>query len=489
MYKRKKPIQLPTDREISLLLSKIKDPRTKLIVVLALKLGLRATEITKLQISGINWGNKTISFIGKGNRQATLPLSDEVAGYFERALKIRPISLENENGYVIWNTRKPNEGVSRFNIYYLIRKYGEDAGLKLWPHLLRHKLGTDVMIKRDIYRAKEALRHKNLKTTVDTYAHLDVESQREDFDSLDSRHWMIRFLSKFKPSIPSFLLQKPVPDFTGDTIGRKEPQAKLKENLKAGIHTAVCGPRGCGKSHLLRDISGPGIYHLDDVKPPKVKLLELCEQMKRDGIVQEITGKATTTVLKSLKKAVNGERYIIVIDSLDDITQDGIALLRKLKEDFTIFAAIDIKYRNKLKDIFFGSHDVVEVDNLKSEDAFILADMASVDLLTTPEDREPFLKRVVAESKGNPKGIMEIIDKERRRGKVVNAATLVSHEAIQEPLPAKLFLRPIGIITLLGRYISSSIGMPDLKIIFTGVFIAVLALLVVDAVLEWEVRK
>ena len=132
------------------MLSRINSPRDQLIFVLALKLGLRATEITALHLTDINWENKTVAFHGKRKKFAVLPLTDEVLGYMERALKVRPTNLFHT--HLIWNTRNLNKGVSRFNIYYLIRKYGETVGIRLWPHLLRHKFGTDVMKKGDIYR-------------------------------------------------------------------------------------------------------------------------------------------------------------------------------------------------------------------------------------------------------------------------------------------------------------------------------------------------
>lgn len=483
MIKRKKPVRLPTDREISLMLSKIAHPRTQLIMILALKLGLRASEIVNLRITDIDFENRTVSFVGKGNKPAILPLTDEVMGYLERALKARPTSLKHD--FLIWDLRK-NKGISRFGVFYLVRKYGKAVGIKLWPHLLRHKFGTDVAKKGDIHRAKEALRHARLSTTSEVYAHLSVEDQRKDFELLDSRHWLIRFLSKLKPPIPSFLLEKPAPVFT-ETIGRREELAKLSANLKAGIHTVLCGPRGVGKSHLLRQAKGEGIFCLDDLRPVREKLVQLCERMKEAEVLQEVPkGRGTSSILHSLTTAMEGKHYTLVIDSISDITKDGVALLRKLKEHFTVFASVDLKHRSILSEIFFGSHETMEIGNLASEDAFRLADMASIDLPTTPEGRELFLRRVVAESRGNPKAIMEIIDKERRRGKVVDASTEITHEAAQEPLPATLFLSVFLVIAIVARYGASSLGMPDVKIILIVAIIATSTLLLIDKILKQD---
>ena len=262
---------------------------------------------------------------------------------------------------------------------------------------------------------------------------------------------------------------------------------KLKENHSTGIPTIVVGERGSGKSHLLRLIQGNGIYHLDEIRPAREKLVELCQQMKADGALAGLPqGRSTSALLKALTDAVDGTHYSIIIDSLSDITKDGIALVRRLKEYFTIIASIEIKYRGKLKDIFFGSHDIVELKNLSHEEAFKLADAASIDLPTTPEGRELFLRRVAAESKGNPLAIMQIIDKERRRGNVVDASTEISHEAIQEPLSAAPFLSTFLIIAIVARYGASSVGMPDWKIILIVAIVVVAVLLLIDKVLKQE---
>ena len=488
MASREKPIQLPTDKEMSLVLSRIKRPRDQLMFILGIRLGLRSSEIANLRLSDVNLENKTVSFIGKGTKPATLPLTDEILGYLERAQKFRPTNHTHD--FVIWNLRG-NKGITRFGVYYLIKKYGQDAGaIKLYPHLLRHIFGTDLFKKTgDIYKTKEGLRHTRL-TSTERYTHPDVEDLREDFKLLDSRNWLIRFLSKFKPPILNFSIEKPIPIFTGDTIARKTELEKINKNLKAGIHTGLCGARGSGKSHLLSQIKGENIYYLDEIKPAREKLIELCEKMKENGDLSEVPkGRSTSTLVKSLTESLEGKQYTLVIDSISDITNDGISLLRKLKEHcFTIFTSTDIKNRKKLKDIFFGSQDIIDLDNLRSKDAYKLAEIASVDLPTLPEERELFLKRVVAESKGNPKAIMEIIEKESKRGGLVDASTEISHEAIQEPLPATLFLSTFLIIFVVSRYVTSTLGLPDWKIILIIAIVILAVLICVDKILKQEIQ-
>ena len=82
---------------------------------------------------------------------------------------------------------------------------------------------------------------------------------------------------------------------------------------------------------------------------------------------------------------------------------------------------------------------------------------------------------------------MEIIDKERRRGKVVDATTEISHEAIQEPLPATPFLTVFLVIAAVSRYSASSLEMPDVKFILIVVIIIIAVLISVDKVLKLDI--
>ena len=482
MAKRHKELRLPTDREISLMLTVAGHPRDQLIITLGWKLGLRASEISDLQIDDIDWSARAISFVGKGGKEAILPLTDEVLGYLERALAKWPAN--HTHGALIWNTRC-DSGISRFAIYYLVHGYGQKIGIKVWPHLLRHKFGTDVFRKTgDIYKTKEALRHSRLETT-DRYTHTGIEDRRESLDLLDTRNWSQRLLSKLKPTIPQFLVKKPPPSFKGETVGRNAELARLSRNAKAGVHTVLCGQRGVGKSHLLNQLTDAEYYRLEDVRPPREKLISLGNQMVRRGVLPSVPkGRGTSEVLEAIKAGVGRDRSVLVVDSLSDVTRDGISLLQKLKERFTIVAAIDRRQRSKLKEIFYGSQDVIELHNLPRQEAYQLAEAASADLRVSVADRKLVLRRMVAESNGNPQAIMEIIEKERRWNRNLEATTELSYEGGEEPQPATPFLTVFLLIALASRFAATSVGMPDWKLIAIASIVVFAVLGLVDRILR-----
>ena len=486
-YKRKRPIRLPTDRQLARVLGNL-NPKWQLILILMLKMGLRRDEVARLKLSDFQLGeNPTLTFIGKGGKQAVLPIPDEVLGYIERALRERP-DLPHE--FAIWSNHRKDKGISNSGINYIVSTSGERAGVDLYPHLLRHKFAHDMLAATgDVFKTKEACRHERVTTTADVYGHQSFERQRDNFELLDRRPWPIRFLSRFKPPIPVIFSGRKVSVFIGETVGRQTELAVLKTNRDAGIHSILCGPRGSGKSHLLRLMTGPWVYRLEDLKPPRERLVELVEQMKADGaFVDDVSGKSTSKLLKSLFSAVDGKKFILIIDTLDTLTADGIALLRKLKDRFVIFSAIDEKYRSRVKEIFFGGCEILDIRNLPADDAMHLADAASADIATTPTGREQWLRRVAAESQGNPQAIVEIVDRERRRGRVVGADAEIVHEASQEPLPATPILSALALIAVISRYGASSVGRPDLKIILIVAAAVVLTLVLIDRILKQGVR-
>ena len=488
-YNRKRAISPPTDAEVATVLSRETHPRNPLIIVLAEKRGLRADEIARLQCSDLRSGERPVlDFIGKGGKRGILPLDDEMLGYIERALAVRPTDLTHD--FLIWNFRNRDTGITPGEVWYIVHKAGARADVALWPHLLRHKCATDLWRQTgNALTVQAGLRHTRLSTTAH-YCHPTAEDMRGAFEALDSRSWFLKMLSKIKPPIPEIFTKKPVPTFTGDTVGRSEILGTLKANLSAGIHTVLCGPRGSGKSHILSLFTGSNIYRLDDMRAPREKLVALAKQMKADdALMDEPSGQSTEAFLQSLISARKPGKYALIIDDLTYTESSGVLLLQKLKDYFTIITAVDAIQRAKVNKIFFGGRDIIDVLPLEPDEAFALADKASMDLPTTAGGREGFLNRVVDESKGSPKAIMEIIDKERRRGHVVDADTEVEHEAVQEPLPAKPIIKFVGLVCLAGRFIASRLGMPDLALILIGMAVVAGLLVLIDYLLEKAARQ
>jgi integrase/recombinase XerD len=146
--------------------------------------GLRISELCNMKLSDITYREglpKTLSVIGKGNKERKISLNDEAARvltYWLREVH-RPLlnSLgPNKNGEYVWlipagkargNVTQPQ------TIRVMLRKFGNITNLKVHPHKLRHSFATEaVKHGAKLHALKEAMGHESLSTT-GQYTHAD----------------------------------------------------------------------------------------------------------------------------------------------------------------------------------------------------------------------------------------------------------------------------------------------------------------------------
>ena len=127
-------------------------PKDHLILRLMTDAGLRREEVTSLQIRHI--GTKALRLRGKGSRDRTVPLTDELA----EALK--PFcNGKSTNDLVL--------GVGEGVIYRTVKRYSKLAGKpELKPHDLRHSFATRLLERGvDLITIKQLLGHSSVATT------------------------------------------------------------------------------------------------------------------------------------------------------------------------------------------------------------------------------------------------------------------------------------------------------------------------------------
>jgi len=457
----------------------IHDPRDRAIVSLGLS-GLRVSEIIGLKLSDLDWEQNEIRFTAKGGKERIIPMHLRLRIDLAHAIELRPIELEHE--YVIWNKHDPTKGITRFAAYALIRRYGERAGLKkrLHPHMLRHTAATEFYREcRDIYRTQKFLGHSRIDTTT-IYAQLDEHDVRETLEKINRPNFIARFFARLRTIPPQWLLHRPSNGrhtFTGGTIGRRRECALLKQYAESRIHCVLVGERGSGKSHLIKMLEGDHIFQLDAFRPPRESLVSLCEQAEDKGLIAELPrGRGTAPFIKALREIGRTHRPALIIDDLTAITPTGITELRKLIETWTIIAGLDVRYQHRATDIFFGSHEVLPLHPLSKSESQELTKIASQDL--DLKNKSTFIANVVSESRGNPRAILEMVERGRRTQQAD-----IDHPGMQKTLSATPFLSLFLLWAIVSRYSASSIGRPDLKIIIALFIVALSLPVIVDRIL------
>jgi len=177
-----------TDEEIDALLKAVDrgSPRGKrdyAILLLATKLGLRASDICELRFENINWENNVLTINQyKTGKTLELPLLPEIGNAIIDYLKHgRPVTQEN---HCFVHVQAPYHRIHTSDLGNMVRKYITIARIdcsnrKHGPHALRHSFASALLkTKAPLPVISEALGHKSLVSTM-SYLRIDIDSLRK----------------------------------------------------------------------------------------------------------------------------------------------------------------------------------------------------------------------------------------------------------------------------------------------------------------------
>ena len=153
------------------------------VLMLAARLGMRASDISGLELKSILWSINTISFKQfKTGETVVLPLPAEVGEAIIDYIKYaRPVA---ESRFVFLYNKYPNSSISPNTVSVLvstaIRKSGIDVGeRKHGSHVLRHTLaGLLLKNKTPLPVISELLGHTSIQSSM-CYLRIDIESLRQ----------------------------------------------------------------------------------------------------------------------------------------------------------------------------------------------------------------------------------------------------------------------------------------------------------------------
>ncbi|ADY52822.1 integrase family protein [Pseudopedobacter saltans DSM 12145] len=150
--------------------------RDKLILEFLFGTGVRLSELLGLREKDVDFGNKTVKVLGKGNKERIIPMSESLI------CSIRDYLLKKKSG-VIYNNSDAlivtNKGLQAYPefIYRTVKRYLSiiSSKEKKSPHVLRHTFATALLnAGADINAIKELLGHASLAAT-QVYTHNSIE--------------------------------------------------------------------------------------------------------------------------------------------------------------------------------------------------------------------------------------------------------------------------------------------------------------------------
>lgn len=152
-----------TDEEIELLRLNITTVRERAIIEMFLATGVRASELIGMKKSDVNFKERSVHVLGKGNKWRTVYYNKATAVHLKRYLDSR----NDESPYLFVCSRAPHGGLSSSRIISLIVSCGKLSGVKhLHPHRLRHTFASRLEKSGcPIEVIQELLGHTRLDTT------------------------------------------------------------------------------------------------------------------------------------------------------------------------------------------------------------------------------------------------------------------------------------------------------------------------------------
>ena len=154
--------------------------------------GLRVSELVGLDIKSIDFEQRLVRVLGKGNKERIVPVGKAavkaVRRYLDGTASLRKkAGGDPGTGHLFINARGGR--LSTRSVANIVKKYGREGGLMLdiSPHALRHTFATHLLDGgADLRSVQELLGHVSLSTT-QKYTHVSLDKLMEVYDKAHPR--------------------------------------------------------------------------------------------------------------------------------------------------------------------------------------------------------------------------------------------------------------------------------------------------------------
>lgn len=173
-----------TPRELKKLIGAAPNLRDQTLIKLLAVTGMRRFEVRDLDLRDIDFPNRILHLVGKGDKERDIPCPGEVL------TDIRYLVGHRKTGAVFQSNRGGPFVLHHIN--RILAKTGELAGIKnpnpkyavINPHLLRHTFARLWKDKgHSIESLSKILGHTSVKTTLDEYGTEDLKRVQANYDA------------------------------------------------------------------------------------------------------------------------------------------------------------------------------------------------------------------------------------------------------------------------------------------------------------------
>lgn len=173
------------EEQIEMLRDCILSKRDRAILEFFLSTGCRVAEVGNVKISDIDFNNRTLLVIGKGNKERRVYFTERCKRAILNYLKDR----KDSESYLFISNRFPYEKLNNRGYQVIVNKMKEKAGLEreLTPHIFRHTFATNALksgMRPEVIQ--EILGHSDVGITLKVYAKLAQSEVEHSYRKLVS---------------------------------------------------------------------------------------------------------------------------------------------------------------------------------------------------------------------------------------------------------------------------------------------------------------
>ncbi len=171
-----------TESQINLLISAYSgdshlEIRNRAVLELLYATGLRASELTDLDIEDVHSDEGFLRCMGKGRKERVVPIGSKALSALQDYIKLaRPFLAGDDSETALFLSFHGNQ-IERTALWRIVEKAARKSGLygKVHPHTLRHCFATHLLSHGANIRAiQEMLGHADIATT-QIYTHVDKD--------------------------------------------------------------------------------------------------------------------------------------------------------------------------------------------------------------------------------------------------------------------------------------------------------------------------
>lgn len=163
-------------------MSKPMGHRDKAMLETLFSCGLRVSELTGLNISGIYFEDEFVKVTGKGNKERLIPIGDaalKALRIYINEVRVHQNMQKKYSDIVFLN--QSGTAISRVSVFKLVKSLAVKAGIRknISPHTFRHSFATCLVEGgADLRAVQQMLGHESI-TTTEIYTHLDKSFLKE----------------------------------------------------------------------------------------------------------------------------------------------------------------------------------------------------------------------------------------------------------------------------------------------------------------------